>query len=138
MAGFPLYGKLSDEVKINSGIISGLSGMSNDSNLFQIDAAVQPGNSGGPVLNQYGEWIGIVSSMAKDDFFYELSGQYPENINFAIKITTPMGLIKSNGLKADKNFFLFKTKLDTVKITELAKKATIHLICNKNTENKQT
>lgn len=48
------------------------------SNYIQTDAAVNPGNSGGPLLNRYGEVVGVVS--------YRLSEA--ENINFALPIET--------------------------------------------------
>lgn len=52
-------------------------------NLIQFDAAVNPGNSGGPLLNRYGEVIGIVTGLVNptdDNFFVGLG--------FAVEITT--------------------------------------------------
>ncbi len=55
-------------------------------NLIQIDAAVNPGNSGGPLLNRHGQVIGIVTALAnptKQDFFI--------GIGFAVPITIAGG-----------------------------------------------
>ena len=131
VAGFPLSGKLSNGVKITGGRISELSGMLNNSAEFQIDAAVQPGNSGGPILNNYGEWIGVTASMAQDDYFKELSGQYPENLNFGIKATIARELLKSKGVKTKSNYFFLRRILADTEIAQIAKAATILLQCSK-------
>ena len=60
--GYPLFGELSDFAKIAKGEINSLAGMSNDSSVFQYDAATQSGNSRGPVLDLSGNVVGIVSS----------------------------------------------------------------------------
>jgi S1-C subfamily serine protease len=51
--------------------------------LIQIDAAVNPGNSGGPLLNRHGQVIGIVTALAnptEQDFFIGIGFAVPINI----------------------------------------------------------
>ncbi len=75
---------------LSAGVVSGL-GRSYESsktgqtltNLIQFDAAVNPGNSGGPLLNRYGEVVGIVTALvnpADQDVFI--------GIGFAVPIET--------------------------------------------------
>ncbi len=54
-------------------------------NLFQTDAAINQGNSGGPLVNMKGEVIGINTAVAGD----------AQNIGFSMPITDLQGLIKS-------------------------------------------
>ena len=58
-AGYPLGKSLSDDLKFTSGIISSLKGAEDDSTLIQIDAALNPGNSGGPIFNLEGNLVGV-------------------------------------------------------------------------------
>lgn len=51
--------------------------------LIQIDAAVNPGNSGGPLLNRYGQVVGIVVGIinpTEDDFFIGIGFAVPIDI----------------------------------------------------------
>src|ERR1700760_1355746 len=83
--GYPYHGLLSSDFTVTTGIVSSLSGFLNDSRLLQITAAVQPGNSGGPLLDTSGQLVGVVSSKLDAIKFANATGQIPENINFAIK-----------------------------------------------------
>src|SRR6185437_11182820 len=60
--GFPLSGLLSSGTTLTTGTVSALAGMRNDSRFLQISAPVQPGNSGGPLLDQSGNLVGVVES----------------------------------------------------------------------------
>lgn len=80
---------------VTSGIISGFgrsvvagdeTGSETLTNLLQTDAAINQGNSGGPLVNANGEVIGINTAIA---------GGGAENIGFAIPINDIQGLIKS-------------------------------------------
>ena len=55
--------------------------------VFQVDAAVNPGNSGGPVFNQWGEVVGIVTTK-----FTHPSGISPEGMGFVVPVSyaTPL------------------------------------------------
>src|SRR5205823_10308810 len=81
---------------VTSGIISGFSrsveagdpaaaGSENLQDLFQTDAAINEGNSGGPLLNSNGEVIGINTAIAGN----------AQNIGFAIPINDVQGIIKT-------------------------------------------
>jgi serine protease Do len=80
---------------VTTGIISGYgrdiqagdeTGSESLQNLFQTDASINQGNSGGPLVNVQGEVIGINTAVA---------GGSAENIGFAIPINDIQGLIKS-------------------------------------------
>jgi S1-C subfamily serine protease len=57
----------------------------NDTRYLQISAAVQPGNSGGPLLDTNGQVVGMVAAKLDALKFARATGNIPENINFAIK-----------------------------------------------------
>jgi S1-C subfamily serine protease len=59
--------------------------MLNDTRQLQISAAVQPGNSGGPLLDTSGEIVGVVVGKLDVLRVARYTGTIPENINFAIK-----------------------------------------------------
>jgi len=82
--GFPLSAFLGSEPRMNSGIVNARSGIAGDITRFQIDAAVQPGSSGGPVLDGTGSVVGIVVEKLKDSASPDMD---VENVNFAIKIS---------------------------------------------------
>ena len=52
VAGYPFGDYYSSSVKVTKGIVSALSGLGNNFSNFQIDAALQLGNSGGPVIDE--------------------------------------------------------------------------------------
>jgi S1-C subfamily serine protease len=83
--GFPFHGLLSSDFTVTTGIVSSLSGIKNDSRYLQISAPVQPGNSGGPLIDSSGHVVGIVSEKINAIGVLRVTGAIPENINFAIK-----------------------------------------------------
>jgi len=83
--GYPFHGLLTSDFTVTTGIVSSLSGILNDTRYLQISAAVQPGNSGGPLLDNGGQVVGIVAAKLNALKFAKATGNIPENINFAIK-----------------------------------------------------
>jgi S1-C subfamily serine protease len=124
--GYPLFGELSDSAKLNAGYVNSLAGYDNDSGVIQYSAPTQPGNSGGPVLDQAGNVIGVVSSGLSKRYAEE-SGHIAQNVNFAIKSTILEGFLKANNVpfeKADST-----EKLELPEIAEKAETFTVLVGC---------
>jgi S1-C subfamily serine protease len=83
--GYPLHGLLSSEFSVTTGIVSSLGGIGNDSRYLQISAPVQPGNSGGPLLDNTGKVVGVVAAKINALRVAKITETIPENVNFAIK-----------------------------------------------------
>ncbi len=61
--GFPKPESMKTSPRHSSGIISDILGLNDDPNTYQTTVSIQPGNSGGPLLNMQGEVVGVVSAM---------------------------------------------------------------------------
>ena len=83
--GFPLREVLGQEPKYTDGSISALSGVGGEASFLQISVPIQPGNSGGPLLNDEGCVVGIITASAAILPFVEVSGTLPQNVNWAVK-----------------------------------------------------
>ena len=77
--GFPLGRSLGLEPTVSVGIIS-----AKRDNRLQTDASLNPGNSGGPLLDMFGQVAGVVVSRVETDS----SGRPVAGIGFAIPINT--------------------------------------------------
>jgi S1-C subfamily serine protease len=88
--GYPLQGVLSTGGSFTVGNVSSLAGIKDDSRHIQISAPIQPGNSGGPVVDQAGNVIAIVVS--------KLADFTQQNVNFAIKTNVLTAFLDSHGV----------------------------------------
>lgn len=125
VAGFPLRGLLSG-FNFTKGNVSSLSGVGGDSRVLQITAPVQPGNSGGPLLDSYGNVIGVVVSKLSWKVS-AVTGDIPQNVNFAINANSLTSFLNSNDV-AFQNQPLTK-ELKLVDIAERAKSFTVLVEC---------
>jgi S1-C subfamily serine protease len=73
------------EPKFTRGEINSLSGIKDDARFFQISAPIQPGNSGGPLMDRSGNVIGII----------ELTARNLQNVNYALKSAHLLTFLKS-------------------------------------------
>lgn len=83
--GYPVSHLLGSEPKFTEGVISALSGIGGEQAYMQISIPVQPGNSGGPVVNSRGDVVGIVAAGAAVAPFLRSTGTLPQNVNWAVK-----------------------------------------------------
>jgi len=88
--GFPLSDVLGKGLKITSGSVAGFIDEPGDARRFQIDAAVNPGNSGGPVVDAQGRVIGIASA--------KLVGVEVTRVGFAVPSNEARRMLRDNGV----------------------------------------
>jgi S1-C subfamily serine protease len=81
--------------KLSLGIISGVNGLYDDPASYQISVPVQPGNSGGPLLNMRGEVVGLITSMLGTSESANGEARPIANINYALKADRIEKLLQS-------------------------------------------
>ncbi|MBT7486234.1 MAG: trypsin-like peptidase domain-containing protein, partial [Rhodospirillales bacterium] len=101
--GHPLRSILGVEPIITKGIVNSLSGIRGDVRHYQISAPVQPGNSGGPLLDSMGNIVGVVVAKLNAMRVAEKTGDIPQNINFAIKGTIALEFLEAHNIKYQKS-----------------------------------
>ena len=98
--GFPLFGLLSKGPTLTTGDISALSGLRDNQANFQISAPVQPGNSGGPLLDSNGNVVGVVVAKLNAARIAEITdGDIPQNVNFAVKAGPALDFLREQGVR---------------------------------------
>jgi TPR repeat protein len=100
--GFPIPELQGLAAKYSDGVIAALSGPGDDPRFLQISVPVQPGNSGGPLLDSSGRVVGVIVSQLDKITTLKVAGVLPENVNYAIKGTILLGLLESVPGLADK------------------------------------
>ncbi len=94
--GFPLAGLLSSGPTLTTGEISALAGLGDNQRQYQISAPVQPGNSGGPLLDMNGNVVGVIVSKLNAQRIAQRTGDIPQNVNFAVKHTEALEFLRAN------------------------------------------
>jgi S1-C subfamily serine protease/Holliday junction resolvasome RuvABC ATP-dependent DNA helicase subunit len=121
--GYPLLGVLSHEGNFTVGNVSSLAGVKNDSRHIQISAPIQPGNSGGPVVDHGGNVIGVVVSKLGNIYAAH------QNVNFAIKTNVLTAFLDSHGVP-----YSTVASEQPLQMFELAQKAqamSVLIVCEK-------
>lgn len=99
--GFPLTGALSSGGTLTTGTVSALAGLGDDTRYFQMSVPLQPGNSGGPVLDSGGGVVGIATSSINASRVARRTGTLPQNVNFALKSDVARTFLDASGVRAD-------------------------------------
>ena len=123
--GFP-YG--ADFASFTMGNVTSVVGLDNNTSGFQMSAPVQPGNSGGPLLDMNGRVVGMAQGILGTLRAAEaLGGAIPQNVNFGITATTIIGFLQAHSV--DYRIDAERTKFEPEQIAEEAKKFTVKIIC---------
>tara|TARA_X000000950_G_scaffold32406_1_gene34925 strand:+ start:3530 stop:4294 length:765 start_codon:yes stop_codon:yes gene_type:complete len=101
VAGFPFGDRLSSTLKFTQGIVSSVAGLANNYSQIQIDAALQPGNSGGPIVDELGNVVGVAVAKISMKKILKDYGVIPENTNFGVKVSAVKNLLEGNEVQTD-------------------------------------
>jgi S1-C subfamily serine protease len=126
--GYPFHGLLTSDFTVTTGIVSSLSGVFNDTRYLQISAAVQPGNSGGPLLDTNGQIVGMVAAKLNALKIAKATGDIPENINFAIKTGMIRDFLDNSAVPYQTPEA--STEMKTADIAHQARAYTLLIFCN--------
>ena len=99
--------------KVTRGEISSLNGIGDDPRAWQISVPVQPGNSGGALLDESGNVIGVVVSKLGFKAI-KATGDIPQNVNYAVKSTYALALLEPylDGSPPEPNQFAAKPRFE--------------------------
>jgi tetratricopeptide (TPR) repeat protein len=127
--GYPLPTLLSSSATLTVGYVSALAGFEDDARYLQISAPVQPGNSGGPLLDASGHLAGIVTSKLNAENVARFIGDIPQNVNFAIKAEVVRTFLDGKGIA-------YKTQrsdqqLSPADVGEIARPFTVYVECRR-------
>ena len=128
--GFPLSGSLTSGGNFTSGLVSGLRGLHDAPGDIQITAPVQPGNSGGPLLDAAGQVIGVVKAKLDAMKAAKAIGDIPQNVNFAISAPTLVDfLVRQKVGFGNGSANPTTASIDTAQVAELAQGFTFRVEC---------
>jgi S1-C subfamily serine protease len=124
--GYPNPGLQGVSAKYTKGTISSLTGFKDDLRLYQVSVPIQPGNSGGPLLDENGNILGVVIAMLNAKKTFEISGSLPQNVNYAVKSLYAQAMIDTMPDVAEKLISPSRNKSNAI---EDAQASTVMVVC---------
>ena len=128
--GFPLAGILPSTGNFTLGNIAATAGLRDDTRMLQISAPVQLGNSGGPLLDQDANVVGVVVGKLNALAAAEALADIPQNINFAIKSVVATTFLEANGIQPSHSSAT-GAGLQPPDVADRAKAMTALIVCRK-------
>jgi serine protease Do len=129
--GFPYGNVLSSSGNFTSGGVSALTGYGDDSTAIQVSSPLQPGNSGGPLMDSSGAIIGISKGILGTLMAAEAAGgAVPQNVNFGVSSGTAVNFLGTIRSGIDAEISTGANKLEPEAIAEIAMKFTVQVSCD--------
>jgi S1-C subfamily serine protease len=125
--GFPHSDLFASSGNFTLGNITATSGLRDDSRYFQISAPVHSGNSGGPLLDDRGNVVGVVTAKLNAIKFAAGSGDLPQNVNFAVKADVLATFLRSSSVVPAQE--AATPRLERADLAELAREISAYVTC---------
>ena len=119
--GYPLSDVLSASVRVTSGSVSSLNAFELDDGLIQISAPIQPGNSGGPVIDDNGHVVGVAVGI--------LNRGGAQNVNFAITGAVARDFLNRRAIAHEVSTATVSVTESLPDVIERAASATVQVKC---------
>ena len=119
VAGFPLGKQISSAIKTHKGVVTALAGAGDNYSFFQTDAAINQGNSGGPIINQKGNVVGIAVATWVEEGV--------QGVHFGIKSSTLKTFASANDLSFESPNY---RELSNKDLGKLITKGTVYVECH--------
>jgi serine protease Do len=127
--GFPYSDVLSPTGNFTLGNITALSGMKDDTRLLQTSTPIQPGNSGGPLLDMSGRVIGVVVAQLDAMARMQTDRSVPQNVNFAIQSPIVINFLSAKGVTPNLDNSSTGAQRPPSEVADMAKKFTVQIYC---------
>jgi serine protease Do len=127
--GFPLTGLLASGGNFTLGNVTAVAGLRDDTRFLQISAPVQPGNSGGPLLDYSGNVVGVVVGKLNAIAVAAVTSDLPQNVNFAIKANVVTNFLDANNV-AYASGSIGPATLQPAELADRAKALSVIIECN--------
>lgn len=125
--GFPYPELLSPN--FTTGNVTSLIGMGRDTRFLQMSTPIQPGNSGGPLLDASGNVVGVVVSQLDALAVMQVSKSVPQNVNFAIQVSIMLTFLSAEEVAYKIDTANAGRTLPLPNVAELAKQFTVQVSC---------
>lgn len=127
--GFPLSGILSSGGNFTLGNITSLAGLGDDTRVLQTSTPIQPGNSGGPLLDMRGNVVGVMEFQLNAIKLIEIANNLPQNVNFAIQSAIIVNFLGAKGISPTLAEAEGKI-LEPPSVADIAKSFTVQILCD--------
>lgn len=125
--GYPLF-NVSQSLNLTTGVVSARAGLFGDRRNIQITAPVQPGNSGGPVLDRDGNQIAVVVTKASASFQINSNA---ENMAWVIRGNIARDFLLDHGVAPFVSESVARGDTPLVQVVERAQRYTVRVECHK-------
>ena len=129
VVGYPLAAVLGTDPNVDFGYVTALAGLRGDNTRFQVTAPVHKGNSGGPVLDQTGRVIGIVTAKLNRRAVEKRTGDLPENIGFAVRGELAQRFLERHKVKVARD--AGGPRLENTEVAAIGRAITVLVACRK-------
>jgi len=129
MLGYPLADLLNSSLNVGTGIVSAETMASGVRGWFTTNTGIQPGNSGGPILDGSGLVVGVAVAKVNDKTLIAEAGTVAPNVGFAISSPVLLDFLSIFQHGAEPGGQKDKQLHSTKDLVSVARRYTVQIIC---------